>query len=122
MAILNASNNTEFNSISELKSITIQPQENDNFNVVENGIRCIYNYEFSNTLTSDDDFVVALNNFSGRFLKIGDEKLTQSTIANFTNAGRFRYYTSGGFSYLECCMQTGTTTYEWILISQQQIL
>lgn len=48
--------------------------------------------------------------------------LNQTAVANATNAGRLRYYVSGAFSILECCMQTGASNYQWILISQQEIL
>lgn len=72
MPIINASNNREFNSIAELKAIAIQPKENDNVNVVEGSIRRIYNYEPNSVLVGDDDNVVVLNSFGGRFIKVAD--------------------------------------------------
>jgi hypothetical protein len=122
MAIINSSNNREFNSIAELKAITTQPQENDNVNVVEGSVRRIYNYEPNSLLFGDDDNVVALNIFGGRFIKIADGLffLDGTALANANNQGRFRYYTDGSFSYLECCMASNGA-FEWILISQQTI-
>jgi len=46
------------------------------------------------------------------------QTLDDNALANSDNVGRFRYYTDGTFSYLECCMESNGT-YEWILISQQ---
>jgi hypothetical protein len=39
-----------------------------------------------------------------------------ATAASATNVGTQRYRTSGNNSYVDMCMQTGATTYEWINI------
>jgi len=41
-----------------------------------------------------------------------------STAASATNVGTLRYRTSGNNSYVDMCMQTGASTYEWVNIVQ----
>ena len=47
-------------------------------------------------------------------VRIADDSSTASAI----NAGTLRYRTSGNNSYVDMCMQTGATTYEWVNIVQ----
>lgn len=56
-----------------------------------------------------------------KLTQIEDIILNASAVANATNEGRFRYWKDSTFSYLEVCMASNGT-YEWILISQQEIL
>ena len=38
--------------------------------------------------------------------------------ASAANVGTIRYRTSGNNSYVDMCMQTGASTYEWVNIVQ----
>ena len=46
--------------------------------------------------------------------------LDETAIADETNVGKFRYYKDTTYSYLECCMNANGT-FEWVLISQQEL-
>lgn len=41
-----------------------------------------------------------------------------TSAAASTNVGTLRYRTSGNNSYVDMCMQTGSSTYEWVNIVQ----
>ena len=43
---------------------------------------------------------------------------TNTATAAAGNVGTLRYRTSGNNSYVDMCMQTGASTYEWINIVQ----
>lgn len=47
-------------------------------------------------------------------IKVGDD----STVASASNVGAIRYRADANNSYCEMCMQTGATTYAWIIIKQ----
>jgi hypothetical protein len=58
----------------DLKSLTLQPQDNDKFFVVENGR--IYDYNGTSVLSDDGSDVIENTNFVGRFLAIKSSNLT----------------------------------------------
>ena len=47
-------------------------------------------------------------------IKVGDD----TAVASASNAGAQRYRVSGNNSYVDVCMQTGASTYEWTNITQ----
>lgn len=113
MATFNASNNKEFNSITELKAIATLPKDNDNFNVVEGNIRKIYNYESTSTATEDGDNFLILNNFNGRFVKIADGELDYTFETISKNLKSYPYtlnYTSGKLTSIVYTLPSGTIT------------
>ena len=72
MAILNDSNTPELKSIESLRSLTVQPSDNDTFVVMDDvsGVHMMYNYEPTSTLNENVPFVVTPSNYAGRFIAI----------------------------------------------------
>ena len=58
------------------------------------------------------DFTENISNYQKKIIP------NNTDIASSSNAGSFRYYVSGNNSYVDMCMQTGASTYEWINIVQ----
>lgn len=99
--------------------------ENDNTFYIYYGENYAKQYDFNELVDVNGNPFANINDFiAWKDINTGFKTASggSGAIANSTNVGLFRYYVSGGFSFLECCMQTGTATYEWILISQQEIL
>ena len=48
----------------------------------------------------------------------GIQMANDTDTASASKVGTLKYYTSGNNSYVDMCMQTGATTYEWINIVQ----
>ena len=48
----------------------------------------------------------------------GIQMADDTATASASKVGTLKYYTSGDNSYVDMCMQTGATTYEWINIVQ----
>jgi hypothetical protein len=76
----------------------------------------------SNRITIDSstgDVGIATTNPRAKLDVNGGIRMADDTsAAASTNVGTLRYRTSGNNSYVDMCMQTGASTYEWVNIVQ----
>jgi hypothetical protein len=62
---------------------------------------------------------IGLTNPQSKLQVVGGIQMANDTdTASASKVGTLKYYTSGNNSYVDMCMQTGATTYEWINIVQ----
>ena len=103
--------------ISDLTHVT-------NNNQLTNGADYVTNTEITTALANaaykniNNNFTVSQTITGGLEVSEGIKVGNDSNIASASNAGTHRYRSNANNSYVDMCMQTGATTYEWINIVQ----